>query len=203
MVESAESVLSFWVDTVGIEHWYMSTPEIDREITDRFMVTYEAARDGNLDSWQDDARGSLALLLLLDQFPRNMFRDDPRSFATDPMARAVARAAIECGQDKDIDGLVRQFFYLPFEHSEDLADQEYGYQKFLSAMPDLALGLLHARAHHEIIRIFGRFPFRNKVLARTSTPKEEEFMEKGGYMAFVDDLEQREKATAGPELTHG
>ena len=192
MTNTAADVLSFWEDEVGVEKWYMGSPELDQEIIDRFMTTYEAARDGKLDHWQGDAKGSLALLLLMDQFPRNMFRNDPRSFATDPKARSVARHAIETGQDLEIDGLIRQFFYLPFEHSENLRDQEYGYEMFSKSMPDLSLGLLHARSHIEIIRLFGRFPFRNDVLGRESSAEEKEFMENGGYMAFTDEFEKRE-----------
>ena len=195
MTKSAADVLAFWTDDVGVQKWYMGSPELDQEIIDRFTSTYEAARDGKLDHWQGNANGSLAMLLLLDQFPRNMFRGDPRSFATDAKARSVARNAIEHGQDLEIDGLIRQFFYLPFEHSESLPDQEYGYEKFSKSMPDLSLGLLHARSHWEIIRTFGRFPFRNEVLGRASSAEEKEFMDNGGYMAFTDELEKRENET--------
>lgn len=190
MTKSALDIVTFWKDEVGVQKWYMGSPELDQEIVDRFMATYEAARDGKLDHWQEDATGSLAMLLLLDQFPRNMFRGDPRSFATDAKARDVARHAIESGQDLEVEGLIRQFFYLPFEHSESLADQDYGYEKFSTSMPDLDLGLLHARSHREIIRRYGRFPFRNDALGRESTAEEKEFMDAGGYMAFTDRFEK-------------
>ena len=191
---TCDDVLNFWIDEVGIERWYMSTTELDEEITRRFGDAYSDARDGLLDHWQDDARGSLALLLLLDQFPRNMFRGDARAFATDSKARSVARAAVERGQDMEIEGAERQFFYLPFEHSESLDDQEYGLEKYSAGMPDAALSLLHMRAHLEIIREFGRFPFRNEALRRDSTEAEKRFMADGGYMNFVDELEARERA---------
>ncbi len=190
MTKSANDVLTFWKDEVGVEKWYMGSTALDKEIIDRFMTTYEAARDGRLDHWQDDATGSLALLLLLDQFPRNMFRGDPQSFATDAKARDVARGAIEKGQDVEVEGLVRQFFYLPFEHSELLADQDFGYERLSRAMPDHELGLLHARSHREIINRFGRFPFRNDVLGRESSSEEQEFMDAGGYAAFTDRFEK-------------
>ncbi len=191
---SSDDVVNFWTDEVGVERWYMSTKELDAEITRRFLGAYSEARDGRLDHWQDTPRGSLALLLLLDQFPRNMFRDDARAFATDSKARSVARSAVERGQDIEIEGAERQFFYLPFEHSESLQDQEYGLEKFSAGMPDASLGLLHMRAHMEIIRKYGRFPFRNEALGRESNEEEVRFMADGGYMNFANELEAREKA---------
>ena len=183
-----KDVNDFWLKEIEPEAWYKVDPDLDRMITDRFLAARNAAFAGDLDAWQDRAEGSLALLLLMDQFSRNMFRGDPRSFEADPKCREVARQAIARDHDLDIDPPGRSFFYLPFMHSEDLADQDYGIeiQRARDASED---ALLHARAHREIIARFGRFPFRNLALGRTSTPEEEDFLADGGYAAIVRELQ--------------
>ena len=141
------------------------------------MIHYLAA--GKLSGWEHSAQDALALLILLDQFPRNMFRGDARTFATDPLARAVAAGAIVRGFDSQVPADLRGFFYLPFEHSEDLADQERGIA-FYKASGD-ADGLKWAEIHADIIRRFGRFPHRNAVLGRATTPEEQKFLDDGGF----------------------
>ncbi len=155
------------------------TPLSTTEIRERFFDTYEAAAAGKLSDWEQSAQGALALLILLDQFPRNMFRGDARAFATDPLARAIAAGAIVRGFDSQVPNELRGFFYLPFEHSEDLADQERGIA-FNKAIGD-AENLKWAEIHADIIRRFGRFPHRNAVLGRTTTPEEQAFLDGGGF----------------------
>jgi len=182
------TVLSFWLDSVGPKGWYEVNPKVDADITAQFGALWQAALDGNLDHWIDGSTGTLAFLILTDQFPRNMFRGDPRAFATDPIARDAARRAFAQGWDQETPTPERQFFYMPFEHSEDLADQALAVDCFTNRMdsPETAL---HARAHQAIINRFGRFPFRNAALGRTSTDEEEAFMANGGYGAVVRELQ--------------
>jgi uncharacterized protein (DUF924 family) len=120
---TAAEVVSFWRDA-GPERWFKKDLAFDEAIRDRFLVTHEAAADGKLTAWERNAEGALALLILLDQFPRNMFRGDARAFETDPLARAVAAGALIRGFDAQVEHAMRSFFYLPFEHSEDMADQD-------------------------------------------------------------------------------
>ncbi len=143
------------------------------------MPTHEAAAAGKLTAWEQDAQGALALLILLDQFPRNMFRGSARAFATDPMARAIAAGALVRGFDARAPEGMRSFFFLPFEHSEDLADQERCIA--LNKAAGDADGLKWAEIHADIIRRFGRFPHRNAVLGRVTTPEEQAFLDGGGF----------------------
>jgi uncharacterized protein (DUF924 family) len=172
--------VAFWRDA-GPDRWYKSDPEFDREIRERFLETHEAAAADRLAEWKQSAEGTLALLILLDQFPRNMFRGTPRAFATDPMAREIADHAIAQGFDKAIDSKMQSFFYLPFMHSEELADQERCLALYHAA--DNEEGIKFAKLHLEPIRRFGRFPHRNEVLGRTSTQEEIAFLESGGFRA--------------------
>lgn len=189
-MSEAESVFEFWLREVGPKGWYASDPELDEEIRRRFLAQWEAARRGDLDYWCNGPRGVLAFLILTDQFPRNMFRGKPEAFATDPLALRAARDAVAHDLDLKIEEPARIFFYMPFEHSEDMADQDRAVELIESRMSggggDYAL---HARAHREIIRRFGRFPFRNAALGRQSTSEEEEFMASGGYGAIVRSLQ--------------
>ena len=130
----------------------------------------------------------LAYLLLTDQFPRNMFRDEGRAFASDPLARHVATFAWHKKIDLGIDPPLRQFFYLPLMHSESIVDQDRCVALFKARMPDAANNLLHARAHREVIRRFGRFPYRNAALGRQTTPEEQAFLDGGSYGAIVREL---------------
>ncbi|MGB3447330.1 MAG: DUF924 family protein [Xanthobacteraceae bacterium] len=171
-------IITFWREA-GYERWYKKDEAFDDEIRRRFLATWEAARAGQRDDWQDSDDGTLALLIVLDQLPRNMFRGDPRTFASDPKAREVADRAIARGVDQRLDSVMRQFVYLPFEHSEDLADQERSVALF-KALGD-AENLRYAEIHEDIIRKFGRFPHRNQVLGRTTTDAEAAFLKNGGF----------------------
>ena len=171
-------IITFWREA-GYERWYTKSEAFDTEVRRRFLATWEAALAGQRDNWQDSDDGTLALLIVLDQFPRNMFRGDPRSFASDAKAREVADRAIARGVDQRFDTVMRQFVYLPFEHSEDLADQERSVTLF-KTLGD-AENLRYAEIHEDIIRKFGRFPHRNQVLGRETTPDEQAFLTSGGF----------------------
>lgn len=179
-------VLDFWLDEVGPEGWYAGGQALDGTIRARYLDLWQAAHDGGLEHWVEGAPATLAYLVVTDQFPRNLFRGDPRSFATDAQARAASLKAIEAGWDRDAPEPERQFFYLPLMHSEDPADQARCIEMFTERMPDTgASNLHHARVHAEVIRRFGRFPFRNAALGRVSTPGEVQFIADGGYGALV------------------
>jgi uncharacterized protein (DUF924 family) len=176
-VETPAAIVGFWREA-GADRWFAKDAAFDDEIRRRFMASYEAAAAGKLTGWEQSAEGALALLILLDQFPRNMFRGDARSYVADPLARAIASRAILNGYDGAFPDL-RAFFYVPFEHSENLADQERGIA-FYKAAGD-ADGLKWAELHADIIRRFGRFPHRNAVLGRVTTPDEQAFLDGGGF----------------------
>jgi uncharacterized protein (DUF924 family) len=176
-IASAKDIVTFWRDA-GFDRWFTKDAAFDAEIKQRFLPTYEAAAAGKLRDWENTAEGALALLIVLDQFPRNMFRGDKRAFATDPLARAVTAGALIKGYDAEA-GDLRAFFYLPFEHSEDLADQERGVALYKAAGDDE--GLKWGEIHADIIRRFGRFPHRNAVLGRTTTAEEQKFLDDGGF----------------------
>lgn len=171
---TAADVVSFWREA-GPEAWFKKDEAFDARIRERFLPTYEAAADGKLSSWENHAEGALALLLLLDQFPRNMFRGQARMFETDPMARAIAAGALVRGFDAEAPRDMRSFFYLPFEHSESPKDQERSVALF-KATGDAEL-LKWAEIHADIIGRFGRFPHRNAVLGRTTTSEEQAFLD--------------------------
>jgi uncharacterized protein (DUF924 family) len=177
-VRSSEDVLQFWRDA-GPEKWFHKDAAFDESIRASFLATYEAAAAGRLASWEETPDGALALVLVLDQFPRNMFRGDARAFAADPLARQVTERAIARDFDMKVAANVRQFFYLPFEHSEEMADQERCVALF-RATGNAEL-LKWAELHADIIRRFGRFPHRNAALGRNTTPEEQAFLDKGGF----------------------
>lgn len=173
----AYTVVEFWRDA-GPTLWFAKDRDFDRRFRERLLSTHEAAARGELDGWLGTPYGALALVLLLDQFPRNAFRGTPRMYATDARARATAAAAIAAGHDQAVPKDLRLFIYLPFGHSEDPADQERSVALTQGlGEPDLT----HARRHRDIIRRFGRFPHRNPVLARTMTPAEQRYLDEGGY----------------------
>ena len=178
-------LLDFWLDEVGPDGWYAGGEVLDATCRDRFVDIWTAARDGGLEHWVEGTVGSLAFLILTDQLPRNMFRGRAESFATDPLALAAARRAVAAGWDMDAPEPERQFFYMPFEHSEDPADQATAVrlmEERLSSDPEMAL---HDRAHQAVIARFGRFPGRNEALGRFSTPEEQDWLDQGGYGAEV------------------
>jgi uncharacterized protein (DUF924 family) len=185
--DDPHGILAFWFEEVSPEEQFNGPPELDAECRRRFLDLWEEARAGAFDTWQTAPRPCLALIVLLDQFPRNMFRGDPRSFATDARALSVAKTAIGRGYDRALDYPQRGFFYLPLMHSERLADQEAGIAALLLNGGD-AESLKHARAHRLVIRRFGRFPYRNAALGRKSTAEEEAFLEAGGYRAALAEV---------------
>jgi uncharacterized protein (DUF924 family) len=183
------TVLDFWLDEIGPEGWYAGTEEIDDACAAGFGDLVTAAREGNLEHWIDGPAGTLAYLILTDQFPRNIHRNTPLAFASDIRARAAARRALDEGWDLKVPEPERQFFYMPLEHSEDIADQDLAVRMMeerMSSAPDMAL---HARAHREMISRYGRFPGRNAALGRVSNPEEAAFLAAGGYGALVRQMQ--------------
>jgi uncharacterized protein (DUF924 family) len=178
-------ILDFWLGEVGPEGWYAGGDALDDTCRERFAETWQAAHEDGLEHWVEGTVGTLAYLILCDQLARNMHRGSRLAFATDARARAAARKAVEMGWDMAAPEPERQFFYMPFEHSENLEDQALAVtllQERVPSNPDMAL---HARAHQAIIARFGRFPFRNAALGRDTSPEEAAFMAEGGYAAEV------------------
>lgn len=172
-----DDVLAFWREA-GPEKWFSKDEAFDQDCRDRFMPTYEAAARGDLNEWELTPEGALAVILLLDQFPRNMFRGMRETYKTDPVALMVADRAIERGFDKKVEPEFRRFFYLPFMHSESLRHQER------SVALNEALGedsIKWARHHRDIVARFGRFPHRNAILGRETTPEEEAFLRESDF----------------------
>lgn len=176
-------VLDFWFGSGaerGRSHarWFRKDAAFDEAIRARFLPLVEQAAGGGLDAWRSAPESALALIVVLDQFPRNLFRETARAFATDAAARAVARQVIEAGWDTAMRPVERQFVYLPLEHSESLADQDECHRLMLAlaAFPETAGLHEWAEKHRVIIRRFGRFPHRNAALGRESTPEEIEFL---------------------------
>lgn len=178
-------VLEFWLQEVGPDGWYAGGDEIDRLCRERFADLWQAAHDGGLEHWVDGTVGTLAYLVLTDQIPRNIHRGTALAFATDAQALAAARKAVAAGWDMNAPEPERQFFYMPYEHSEDPADQVLAVQFLTERIPSNPEMALHARAHQEVIRRYGRFPTRNEALGRASTPEEQEYLDSGGYAAVV------------------
>jgi uncharacterized protein (DUF924 family) len=171
-------IVSFW-RAAGPKKWWKKDVAFDRTVRSRFLTAHEAAARGELALFEDTAEGALALVILLDQFPRNMFRGSPHAFATDPLARAVASRAVARGFDRAIDASMRAFFYMPFTHSETLADQERCVELH-AALGEIDLSQ-YALIHRDIIAKFGRFPHRNPALGRETTPEEQTFLDGGGF----------------------
>ena len=177
VIDSAAGVLAYWFAEGMAERWFKKDPAFDREIGDRLGPLYRRAAAGELDDWPASAEGALALVLLLDQVPRNLFRDDPRAFATDAKAVSVTKAAVERGLDSGLKQIERVFLYLPLEHCEDLADQETCV-RLTGQLDENADWCTYAIQHRDIIARFGRFPHRNAVLGRETTAEEAEFLKK-------------------------
>ncbi len=185
-MQRAREVLDYWLgppESPGYGEpravWFKEGRSIDGEIRERFGPLHEQAAGGALDPWRDDPRACLALILLLDQFPRHMFRGQPRAFATDPQALAAAKGALDAGHDQGRLFVELAFFYLPFAHAEDLAEQRRSVA-LRGAVPEHAdkqRSLGRAVDHLEVIARFGRFPHRNDILARASTPDEQSFLD--------------------------
>src|ERR1700691_604422 len=175
---TAAEVVSFWRDA-GPDRWWEKDDEFDRLVRSTFLPLHEAAARGELAAWENSREGALALVILLDQFPRNMFRGSPHAFATDPLAQAVAERAIARGFDTATDQEMRMFLYMPFMHSEILLHQDRCVE-LMARMADHGLEK-YATVHRDIIAKFGRFPHRNDALGRATTPAEQDFLDAGGF----------------------
>ena len=173
-----EEILAFWREA-GPERWYKRDAAFDAAIRSRFLPLWQKAAAGELSSWEASDDGALALVIVLDQFPRNMFRGDIRTYSSDALARQVASRAIARGADLRVDGSLLEFLYLPFMHSEHLSDQQRCIELFRKA--GNAENLRYAEDHADIIRRFGRFPHRNRIVGRTTTSEEQAFLDQGGF----------------------
>ena len=176
-VEPAE-ILAFWRGAGG-ERWYRRDDAFDAEVRRRYLALWQQAGTGQLSSWEATDDGALALTIVLDQFPRNMFRDDSRTYASDALAREVASRAIARGADKRVDAALLEFLYMPFMHSEHLPDQLRCIELFREA--GNTENLKYAEDHAGIVARFGRFPHRNRILGRATTPEEQAFLDRGGF----------------------
>jgi uncharacterized protein (DUF924 family) len=199
----SRQILEFWFGTtdmtVEIEKravWFRSTPEFDRHLIENYTEVHDRAASGALDRLMHTAEDCLSLIIALDQFPRNIFRGAARAFATDPMARRVARHALDRGYERTFARWPRTFAYLPFEHSEDLADQETALALYATLGDED--GMKAAIGHHDAIKRFGRFPHRNAVLGRENTPEEEEYLREpplwGKTAAEIVEIEKRNRS---------
>ncbi|KQY92690.1 hypothetical protein ASD21_15060 [Caulobacter sp. Root1455] len=182
MTAKPQDVLGFWT-AAGPDKWFAKSDAFDSAIRLKFEPVHLAAARGKYDAWAADPEGALALVILLDQFPRNLYRDSGHAFATDGKARSIAVAAVAAGHDKAVAPELRPFFYLPYEHSESLADQETCIALCEGLLKDTgdADTLKWAIVHRDIIARFGRFPHRNKALGRTTTAAEQAFLDEGGF----------------------
>lgn len=178
MAATPNDILGFWRNA-GPSQWYAAKPSFDAAIRLKFEATHHAAARGEYDKWAETAEGALALLILLDQFPRNLYRGSAHAFATDPKARAIARRATEHGWHQLREPEMRQFMLLPFRHSEDIADQDLGLA-LATELDDPEL-MKWTVVHRDIITRFGRFPHRNPLLGRTTTAEEQQFLDDGGF----------------------
>ena len=181
-------VLDFWLAEVGAEGWYAGGDALDGEIRGRFAEVWQAALQGGLEHWVESPAGALAYIVICDQLSRNMHRGKADSFASDALARAAAVKAVANGWDLEVPEPERQFFYMPFNHSENPGDQAECVRLTEERLPGSPANLLHSRAHQEVIRRFGRFPGRNAALGRADTPEEAAFLAEGGYGALVKAL---------------
>jgi uncharacterized protein (DUF924 family) len=189
ITETPQAVLDFWFGAEGTPErgrprdvWFKKSVAFDHSVRSRFLQTYERAAARELDAWGDAPQTLLALIIVLDQFPRNMFRGDARAFATDAQALAAAERMVARGWDAQLAPIERSFAYLPYEHAEDLAMQERSLELFnrLADETGSADAAQWAQKHHAVIARFGRFPHRNRILARSSTPEEIEFLAQPG-----------------------
>lgn len=185
-------VLDFWLGEIGPDGWYSGAETLDAECRGQFSELWQAAHEGGLEHWVDGTVGTLAYIVICDQLARNMHRGDAKSFATDPQARRAAHLALARGWDMAAPEPERQFFYLPFMHSENSADQALCVTLFKTKMPEIGgSNVIHALAHETVIDRFGRFPSRNIVLGRASTEDEIRFLANGGYGGIVRGIQAR------------
>lgn len=200
----AKDILTFWFETTDLSTnfdkravWFRATPEFDEQLITRYTTVHEQAASGSLDHFKDRAEECLALIVSLDQFPRNIFRGTARAFATDAKARDIARHAIDRGYDKAFSRWPKTFCYLPFEHSEELADQERALVLYKNL--DNEESMKSAIGHHDVIKRFGRFPHRNEIVGRRNTPEEDDYMKDpplwGKTAAEIEALEKQKAAS--------
>lgn len=190
-----EEVLKFWLDDSRPEQWYVQDDAFDQEIRDQFQETWEGACEGRHSMWLTYPSGALAYIILMDQFGRNMFRNSGKAFTADRAALSAAKSAIEKKWDLRIDEPARQFFYMPLMHSENLCDQDRCVRLICDRLSEQGDStLLHAQAHREVIRQFGRFPYRNEALNRTSSVQELRYIQEGGYGSTVRSLQAKHAA---------
>ena len=176
MKDLQKDILDFWFEETQPAQWFQVNEDFDNVIRERFGDAYESAKSGQFDDWQNNADGALALCILLDQMPRNMFRGTPQAFVTDNKALIVSKFAISKGLDVVLPLPKRRFLYLPFEHSENMNDQRRSVELFEKNKDDDPLGYDYAVRHLNVIEKYGRFPHRNKILGRDNTPEEEEYL---------------------------
>ncbi|HEX2800698.1 MAG TPA: DUF924 family protein [Phenylobacterium sp.] len=178
MTAHPNDIVGFWTNA-GPTRWFKKSHAFDEAIRLKFEPVHHRAARCEYDAWAATPEGALALTILLDQFPRNLYRNSAHAFATDPKARVIALAAVEAGFDREVAQPLRGFFYLPFEHSENLTDQDYNMALCAeTGDPDL---MKWAAIHRDIIARFGRFPHRNPALGRITTPEEQEYLDEGGF----------------------
>ena len=193
-LKTSDDVIKFWLDEIGPKNWYFAGAEIDQKVRDFALSSYKTIRaEGRKSAWLNSAKGTLAYIIMFDQFPRNMFRDTGQAFASDGCALEATMRALNNGWDMAILEPERSFFYLPLMHSENLVDQNLCIEKFKKNMPKTGENsLIHAYAHREVIKRFGRFPLRNKALKRASTPQETDFIKRNLYEAFINAFKKNE-----------
>jgi uncharacterized protein (DUF924 family) len=180
MKDSKIDILRFWFEETHPSQWFQTSADFDNTLRDEFLNDYQLARDGVYDGWKRDGKGCLALCLLLDQFPRNMFRGTPQAFNTDDQALLIARHTVSQGFDKLLEPIERRFIYLPYEHSENLNDQKTCLALFETIKDDDPQGYDYAKRHFDVIARFGRFPHRNAILGRETTPDEQAYLDDNG-----------------------
>lgn len=180
--DKARELVAFWLRH-GPAAWFSANADLDSEIAQHYADLHMQAARRDLSDWESTAEGALALLLLLDQFPRNLFRGSGHSYATDGLARVIARRALDKGFDRQVEPVLRPFFYLPFEHSEEMSDQKLSVSLFERHRDETgdAEALKWAVLHLEIIERFGRFPHRNHALGRSTTPEEQAYLDNDGF----------------------
>ena len=178
MTKTPQDVLDFWLEA-GPEKWWKKDAALDAAILEQFGETHEQAAGGALDDWENDPESALALIIILDQFSRNLYRNDPRAFAQDDKCLGVVKRLMASGGDRKLSLPLVQFVYLPLMHSENLDHQETCLAELTRL--DLPLNVKAAIEHRDIIRDFGRFPHRNGVLGRKTTPAEQKFLDDGGF----------------------
>ena len=177
-IRTPEEVVAYWCETLTAKDWWQSTPELDASVRDRFAATHLALSREVAPEWRASPEARLAAIIVLDQFPRNMYRASPMAFATDWIARREARLALEAGADSQVDYGRRHFFYMPLEHSEDLADQDLCVGLFEALGDEMYLD--YALRHRDVIARYGRFPHRNAFLGRASTAEEQAYLAQPG-----------------------